>query len=143
MILMPILLRTDQLAIVVVVAAIVPVIAIGTSRGCGSHCRSTVAQTRAVIAAPIARITRDRAARATCYRTARTAGYGSTCYRMRGACTSRVATAAMKPSRAAVDAPGMHAAATDAAPMKPAAATEAATSATASISINGDQACGE
>jgi len=38
----------------------------------------------------------------------------------------------MKPSSAAVDAPGMHA-----------AATEAATSATASISIIGDQACGE
>jgi hypothetical protein len=124
-------LRTDQLAIPVVVAAIVAVVAIGADGG-GSHGRGTVSQTRAVIAATITGITRDWAAGSTGYRTTRTTGYGSTRYRMRGACTSCIATAAMNSSSAAVDAPGMHA-----------AATEAATSAAASIGIIGDQACGK
>jgi hypothetical protein len=50
----------------------------------------------------------------------------------------------MKSSSAAVDASGMHAAATEAAPVKSAAtAAEASTSATASIGIIRDQACGD
>ena len=73
----------NQLAAVVVVAAIVAVVAIGTVRadrsGC-PHCRSTIAS--AAIPATITGITGDWATGATCYRTARTTGYGSPCYRM-------------------------------------------------------------
>jgi hypothetical protein len=50
----------------------------------------------------------------------------------------------MKPSSAAVDASGMHAAATEAAPVKSATSSETATtSATPSIGIIWDQTCGE
>jgi hypothetical protein len=50
----------------------------------------------------------------------------------------------MKPSGAAVEASGVHAAATEAAPVKSAATTtEAATPATASVGVIWDQACGE
>src|SRR3954454_1292839 len=133
-ILIRILLRTDPLAIAVVVAAIVAVVAIRTRRSGRSHCRSPVAHTWAVVAATITGIPRDRAAGATCHRAARTTCYGSTCYWMRGAKTpARIATAAMNAS-------GMHTTATEATAVESAAtATEAATSASASIGIIWDQ----
>jgi hypothetical protein len=127
-----ILLRTDPLAVAVVVAAIVAVVAIRTRRSGRSHCRSPVAHTWTVIATTITGIPRDWAAGATCYRAARTTRYGPTCYRMRGVQTpARIATAA------AVNASAMHAAA---AMESTATATEAATSATPSIGIIWDQA---
>ena len=75
-----ILLRAGVLAVVVVVAAIVP-ITVGTVRSGAdrsrTHCSSTVAP-----AIAITRITRDGATGATRYRTTRTTGYGPTGYRM-------------------------------------------------------------
>jgi hypothetical protein len=134
-----ILLWTDPLADVVIVTAVVAVVAIGavrTRRGGRSDCRSPVADTWAVIAAAVAGVTRDWTARAT--------GYGSTCDGMRGVRTSGIAAASMKPASAAVNASGMHATATEAAPVEAAAsAPEAASSASASIGFIWDQACGE
>jgi hypothetical protein len=85
LILIRILLRTDHLAVAVVVATIVAVVAISTIRAGRSGCsdgRGAVAPTWAVISTTIAGITRDWPTGATCYRTARTTCYRTTRYRM-------------------------------------------------------------
>jgi hypothetical protein len=124
-VLIRILLRADHPAVIVAVAAIVAVVAVGADSSSCPYCRGTIAPTSAVTG-----ITCDRTARTTCD--------GATCYRMRGVWTARNAiAAAMKPSRAAVHASSTHAA------VESAAATEAATSATASIGVIRYQACGE
>jgi hypothetical protein len=113
------------LPVIVVVTAIVVVIAVGTvsaCRGSGPDGGSAVAPTRAIIAA-ITRIARDGTAGATRYRTARDR---ATRYRVRW------------PSNTA----GMYGTAAEATGVKPSAAAEAATSATASVGVIGNECCG-
>ena len=128
-----------------------------TGRSCrsNSHCcdSSHRRRTRRLLPLPRLRspnrgavtgITRDWAAGATCYRTARTTAYGRPAIGCEGRTPPQSDRRRHEPSDAA-DASGMHAAATEAAPVKSAATTTEATtsSATTSIGIIRDQACGE